>query len=113
MLRLADTQRLRRSSIQSQFRRGGRGRRVTLVFSGGPLDRVRTTVPAEADDIVYIGFCAITDHEPVQAVYIRADGRNWWFAHLLSGTPWRVLGARSLPLCLREASWRPFRSAAA
>ena len=67
MLRHADTQRLRRSASQSQFRRRARGRRVKVRFSGGPLHRVRTTVPAEADRSVYIGFGVITDRGPVQA----------------------------------------------
>ena len=85
MLSLGDTQRLRRSAIQSQFRRRDRGRRVPVVFSGGPLDRVRTTVPAEADDSVYIGFCVVTDRGPVQALYTRGDGSDWRFAELVSG----------------------------
>ena len=85
MLSLGDTQRTRRSAIQSQFRRRDRGRRVPVVFSGGPLDRVRTTVPAEADDSVYIGFCVVTDRGPVQALYTRGDGSDWRFAELVSG----------------------------
>ena len=84
MLSLGDTQRTRRSAIQSQFRRRDRGRRVPVVFSGGPLDRVRTAVPAEADDSVYIGFCVVTDRDPAQILYTRGESADWRFAEFVS-----------------------------
>ena len=85
MLRLAAAQRLRRSAIQSQFRERARGRRVTALFSGGPLDRVRTTVPAEVDASGHIRFCVVTDRGLAQPLCTRAGGTDWRFVELVSG----------------------------
>ena len=85
MLNHAEVQRLRRSAIQSQFRRRAPGRRVTARFCGGPLGRIQTTVPSEAAEGLYVGFCVVTDRGPVQALYRRGAGTAWRFRDLVSG----------------------------
>ena len=94
MLNRTDVQRPRRSAISSQFDRRARGRRVAALFTGGPLDQVRTTLPAESDDSVYLGFCVVTDRGPVQALYTRGDGSDWRFAELFSGALRRRQGSQ-------------------
>ena len=50
------------------------GERVTLHFTGGPLDRLSVPVTTHDAGAQFIGWATVTPTECVQAIYRRGDG---------------------------------------
>jgi hypothetical protein len=79
-----DVARLRRSAYRSQRRRVA-GRRVPILFVGGPLEGVQITVSTFDASNRRLGFAVPTDRGVVQALYERGDGSRGLFVRLDGG----------------------------
>ena len=79
------TAELRRKAVASQQRRSD-GRRGAVTFTGGPLDGIRIAVSEASAKSLFLGFCIVTPHGPVQVLY-RHEGGAWTFDRLEPG--WR------------------------
>ena len=82
VLRPDDVARLRRSAYRSQHR-NVEGRRVPILFVGGPLDGVPVTEFDASNQ--FLGFAVPTDRGVVQAIYECGAGLRWQFVRLDGG----------------------------